>query len=175
MVPGVIERRSHMKKIFIIILVAIACSSCSFDVEGKAQEQLDEYRDEQLEKKFTGHTLYYGDFSEIDSIDDIPDYMDRYVDYLKTINAQDPEYTLFIGTGDCDCFALLYQNILFVRFGIKSDLGIVKNTDRHVVEGGRTNHAVIILEEGTPIHAQSGALFTGAIGYMFTFDEVFSR
>ena len=150
----------------LLVFAALLLSSCAFNP--------DESIDRQLHDKYTGFSLYYGDFSEVYHIDCIPDYMHYCVKYSETRKAQSPQETLERGAGDCDCYAMLYMNIAFVRFGVKCDLAFC-DTSREIIEGGKVNHAVIRLPDGECLNAQSGEPYTGPIGYVLDFDEVFSK
>lgn len=149
-----------------VLLLALTISGCAF--------QSDEWIDDALHRQYTGFSLYYGDFSEVYDIDVIPDYMYYRVKYVETDDPQSPEYTLSRGKGDCDCYAILYMNIAFVQFGVKCDLAFC-DTSRQIIEGGKINHAVVRLPSGEYIGAQSGLPYTGPIGYVLDFDEVFSE
>lgn len=152
-----------MRRLLATISLALLLSSCSFDT----------WRDDKLRDIYTGFPLYYGDFSVIEDMAYIPWYMDNRVEYVSTDTPQSPETTLLRGKGDCDCYALLYMNIAYVRFGIKCDLAFCNI--RKVVDGGKVNHAIIRLPSGEYISAQNGEPYTGSVGYLFTFDEVFSE
>jgi hypothetical protein len=148
------------------LFLALALSGCALNP--------DERIDLELHEVYTGFSLYYGDFSSVRNMSDIPDFMYQRVKYSDTDDPQSPEYTLSRGKGDCDCYAMLYMNIAFVRFGVKCDLAFC-DASRQIIEGGKINHAVVRLPSGEYIGAQSGLPYTGPIGYVLDFDEVFSE
>lgn len=158
-----------MKKLTIVAL-AVVLAGCSLDID----EIRDEFRDGFYGADFSGFSVYYGDFSAVRCMGDIPSWMTARVQYVVTNEIQGPEYTLYRGWGDCDCYAMLYMDIAFVRFGVKCDLALV-DTGRAVVAGGVINHAVIRLPSGRLVNAQNGTTYTGQIAYVYTFDEVFNK
>lgn len=136
----------------------------------------DMYIDDVLMEKYTGFSLYYQeDFSQIPNIECISWYMENHVTYKKTKERQSPKETMLKGTGDCDCLALLYMNIAYLVFGVKCDLAFCEPSEREIVDGGDVTHAVVRLPGGVYINAQDSSVYTGLIGYIFTFDEVFSK
>jgi hypothetical protein len=157
-----------MKKLYVVfLLTALTVSSCD--------TLYNEIDDSRFTSMYSDIPLYYGDFSRVLSPCFISAWMRERVTYESTRRVKYPEETLSSGSGDCDCYALLYMNIMYVCFGIKCDLALVNTGKRHVVAGGKIDHAVVRLPNGTLISAQSGAVFNGKIRYIYYFDEVFSR
>lgn len=121
--------------------------------------------------------IYDGDFSDIKIKQQIPAWIAKHVKYREeTIDHYDSlEQTINQGYGDCEEIALLYLNILYVRFNIKGSLCIVEDTDgRQVVNGGNINHVAIMLD-GVLIEPQTGKPTNDKIGFMYSFDEIFYR
>jgi len=151
-------------KIFIpVFILSILLTGC--------QQIYNIAADQQYGNGFSDIPLYYGDFSEIETIDDISSWMRSRVSYRITDTVLSPEEVLDSGYCDCDGYALLYMNISYVRFGVKPSFGLVKQ-GKKIVHGGEIDHAVVKLH-GNYINAQSGSLFTGKVGYEYSFDHVF--
>ena len=83
-----------------------------------------EYRDYRYGEMAADHNLYYGDFSEIENLEDISAWIMGNVFYKVDIieSWDNPQEVLERGYGDCDDFSLLVMNIAYVRFGVKYDL-----------------------------------------------------
>lgn len=150
-------------KYFSIALMAFMLTGCQQIIDTSANMQ---YGDD-----FSGFNLFYGDFSAIDSLWDIPYWMDKYVTFKETTEVLSPKEVMKRGFGDCDGYALLFMNIAYVRFGIKPSLCLV-DYSRAIVDGGYVNHAIVKVN-GKYYHAQSGQKYTGSIGYEYSFDHVF--
>lgn len=121
--------------------------------------------------------IYDYDFSEICIKQQIAFWIHSYVEYRDepTEHVDSLEQTINQGYGDCEEIALLYLNILYVRFGIKGSLCICEDTDgRQVVNGGNINHVAIMLD-GVLIEPQTGKPTNDKIGFMYSFDEIFYR
>ena len=131
------------------------------------------YYDSEIENLLDGKQLYYGDFEEIKTVQEIGYYLIQKIDYKvdEVEEWSNPEETLNRGYGDCDDYAILYLNILYVRFGIKGSLAVV-NHSREIVNGGITNHVVVFNDK--IIEPQNGQEVLYDIGYIFSFDEVFN-
>lgn len=149
-----------MNKIILVIVSVLFFSSCDFAVDGFFSEI------------FKDIPLYYGDFTEIENEGQISPWINARVEYKKIGDGQSPKETLRRGEGDCDSFVLLYMNILYVRFGIKSTFCLVVS-GRNIVEGGFVNHAIIRMPSGRLIEAQQGKMVDYSIGYEYSFDHVF--
>lgn len=155
-----------MKKILIVLSISILLTSC--------QQIYNTYGDDVLSKKFQDIKLWHGNFSEIDNEMDIVNWIEDHVEYKETDEVQSPKKTADRGKGDCDCFSILYMNILYVRFGQKSSLCIV-NTDRKIVKGGAVNHAIVRLPDGALFDPLTDDYCEYEIGYEYSFDHVFSK
>lgn len=122
-------------------------------------------------RTFHNIPLYYADYSKVKGIWDIPTYYTT-ISYKPTSGVQTPQETMERGTGDCDCFTLLYMNIAYCRFGLKCNL-VLTDPQRTVVAGGKVNHTVVQLPSGLLIEAETGSIYHGTISYIYSFDEVF--
>lgn len=160
-----------MKKLTVVLL-ATAClllsTSCAVDY----------FTNLDLSETVAGRQLYYGDFSEIKTRRDIVPYIRAHVYYKSESvdEAASPEHTLSRGYGDCEDFAILYMNILYVVFQEESSIAFVDiDKRRAVVEGGRINHAIVQLQDGQLIEPQRGYVVDYPVGYRFSFWSVFRR
>jgi hypothetical protein len=155
-----------MKKIIIMGLVSLLFSSCSI---------YNEIGDYVYSYRFSDISLYYGDFSEIESVDKISKWINTKIKYEKTKDILTPEEILQKGKCDCDGYSLLFMNIAYVRFGIKCSLSLVDTKDRKVVEGGDINHAIVKLPNGILIEPQTGRKVYYDVCFEYTFDEIFIK
>lgn len=157
-------------KILLVLAVAFLLFSCT--------QIANNVTDVELSCKAAGHHLYYCDgFNSLNSYSDISNWIATNVTYKSESNDnwQEPKTTVQKGTGDCEDFAILYMNILYVRFGIKADLIILDhdNMTRTIMDGGKINHAIIYFA-GKYIDPQKGIEYRPSkIGYKYSFDEVF--
>ncbi|MHA1348051.1 MAG: hypothetical protein ACTSO3_16740 [Candidatus Heimdallarchaeaceae archaeon] len=160
-----------MKKLLLLLVVVIiSLSSCNlFSI------LIDETVYDLLE------SVEYYDFAEYDlsdikSFKGIAAWIQHRIyykeDMIETFTS--PEDTLNRGSGDCDEFGILFQNIAYIVFGIKMDLVIVNTySGRKIVEGGMGNH-INVHYDGIVYSAQLGnEYYTQDILYIYSFDEVF--
>lgn len=160
-----------MKKLTAVLLATtclLLSTSCAADYP----------TDLSLRETVAGRHLYYGDFSEIETRRDIVPYIRARVSYKSESvdEATDPEHTLSRGYGDCEDFAILYMNILYVVFQEESSIACVDiDKRRAVVEGGSVNHAIVQLQDGQLIEPQSGYVVDCPVGYRFSFWTVFRQ
>lgn len=152
-------------KAIVPIILAVLFASCA---------QFSAMQDEKNYDKIGDMELYYGDFPEIASPDDIGKWIGKNIAYAREKEDywQSPSETINRGAGDCEDMAILYINILYVKFGAKADLAMVFNA-RQVVEGGDYNHAVVSLPDGRLISAQGGVWCYREVKYIYAFDEIF--
>lgn len=85
---------------------------------------------------------------------------------------QSPEETFLNKSGDCEDFAILYINILYVKKGEKANLVLIEDS-RTIIEGGNANHAVVQLSNGDLIEPQTGRRVDSDVKYSYSFDELF--
>ena len=150
-----------MKRIIGIFILVVSLTSCS-DVIGLVEDMT-------YEGDYSYIPLYYGDFDNIQDTSDIPRWMRSKVQY-EVSDVQSPKETLDKGTGDCDCYAILYMNITYILFDIKCNLVLTNNSG-----GDLVNHAVVRLPSGKMINAQTGTDYNGPTYYEYDFDIVFKR
>lgn len=116
--------------------------------------------------------LYYCDFGEIESHEDISRYINKNVTYARTPEIQNPEKTINIGYGECLDKAILYMNIAYYKLGIETSLICVDT--RTIVNGGLVDHAEVYYN-GDCYSVYTGQIIYIGIGYIYGFDEVFKR
>jgi len=158
-----------MKKILLVIIVIIGMSGCSLSVEDQVYNIL-------FEGQINKSDLYYADFSSISTISDIPIYLRENIDYVRDEVSEwsTAKETLERGYGDCEDITIAYMNILYIRFNMKAELILV---DTRVVEaggGGRMNHCIVRLPNGTTIGSHSGAILNYTTGYSYSFNLFFN-
>ena len=159
-----------MKSVFIMCMVLLL-ASCDMLLEVD-----DEVMDEQLEEESCHMPLYFGDFADIDDIEDISTWIQYRVDYRECDPAYTPQQVIEQGFGDCDGFALLWLNIAFVRFNVKASLVMVNSDDeRTIKKGGEVNHAVVQLSNGVQIDPQTGWVCDYPVRYIYSFNTVFGN
>ena len=149
-----------------VVLLVSCFSSCAI-----AYQIQDSYSKDSL----CGQKLYYSsDFEKLTSEKEICDYIAERVKYKKDgHDATGPEETLKRGYGDCKAFSILYMDIAYFAFFKKYSAGAV-NTGRKIVEGGTVNHCIVVRPDGSQLEPQSGGTVDYKLGYIFSFDEVFS-
>lgn len=136
-----------------------------------------------LEKQASGKQVYTCEWiDKIDSIDDIQKEIGKHISYKlggKRESMQSPEETCNLGTGNCADMSILMIDILYIRFGIKSNLVAVNSNDcRSVVNGGLDiDHAIV---ENGEIYYEATAkryyTYTDvSVCYRYTFDELFGN
>jgi hypothetical protein len=156
-----------MRKIFCAFAIIALFSSCAFDVAG----------DIYFSETYKDTPLYYGDFREIKKKSDIAAFIRSRVTYQSDFvdEKSSPRETLSRGCGDCEDFAILYLNILYVVFREKGELVLVNSGDARSVEsGGIADHAIVRLSDGQLLEPQSGQTVEYAcVRYSYTFDQVF--
>lgn len=160
-----------MKRIILTTLFIFLISSCQL-----YNEIADEYYQSNLDLP-----LYYGDELQLD-LNSHHDIYFQIGQYCKSIisyatedeeNWQSPKQTIKRGKGDCEDFAILYLNILYYNTGEKANIILVHSPTRKVISGGRVNHCIVELEDGTQIEPQSGREVDYVVKYRYTFNEVF--
>lgn len=132
-----------------------------------------------------GFELYYTDYSEIETIDDIAPWICDRVTYRSDDSVygedtfQSPKTTLESGYGDCEDFSLVWINIAFIKFGIKADLPMVlmetlpEPMQKTRVNGGSFDH-VMVYYNGLVYEPQNDCVYENVtIEYIYTFDELF--
>jgi len=155
-----------MKRFIVILIAILSLSSC--------QDMYNEISDIYYWQTYSDLELYYGDFSKVHSELYISYWISNHVKYDKSDKVLSPRDILERGTGDCNDYAILYINIMYVKFGKKCSLCLV-DTSRNIIEGGKVNHAVIRLPDGILIEPQTGFVSNKRVGYEYPFDSVFKE
>lgn len=124
-----------------------------------------------------GYELYYSDeWSELETYEDAMRWV--YDNIVYTIEEgdndvwQSPKTTMSLRTGDCEDMAILFINILKIRFGVEASL-ITYDISRSVVNGGDQNHAIVEYD-GVFYDAQYDAILNNiTVGYIYIYRELF--
>lgn len=164
-----------MKKISgILVVILLLFMNCDM-------RTADEVYDDLLLERASGHDLYYNSVFDgyTPTYEIIALIINSYVWYEPDVGADvwsNPKETFERGYGDCEDYAILFMSILYYRTGERAKLGIVHTDNaRTIIDGGRVNHAVVILEGGVifdPVLSEEVAF--SSIGYVYTFEEVFN-
>ena len=146
---------------------------------------MDEWTDDELAERASGHDLIYMEEWEALTIPSAAfSWTTKNIKYVEegADTWTSPGELVARGYGDCEDLALLAMNILYVIFGIEASIVLVQlppeqmsqgGVKRGVVAGGDFNHAAVYynghvrLMDGRPIDLE--------IRYKFTFWEVFDR
>ena len=156
-------------KQFLVILMVFTLVSCEY-----LEYAEDDMMDKALEDTYCNMPLYFTNYTGIDDISDISDWLQYRIDYRECDDVYTPEEVLTQGWGDCDGFTLAWMNIAFIRFGIKTSIVFVDDDEaRKVVKGGDINHVVVQLPNGVQIEPQTGWVCDYPIRYIFSFNTVF--
>lgn len=153
---------------FKFLFIAIIClTSCTV---------FNNIEDEYLQSTMGGHTLYYStDFDGLDTYIKISAYIKSHVQYDTLDNTgvnKNPYDTLSDGKGSCGDIAVLFMNIAYYGMHIKMSFIAVNVTSRTIVSGGAINHAQVYYN-GVCIEPKNGCPYSTAVGYLYSFDEVF--
>jgi len=157
-----------MNKIIGLFMVLIAFMGCQMP-------NSDEFSDKAYKEDLQTQ-IYYGDFSSITTCACVIPWIRSHMVYKS-----DPEgenivnslsKTIALGYGDCEEFALMYLDIMYVKFSIKGQLQIVDNNSRQVANGGDGNHAIVCID-GVQIEPQTGYRVDYKVAYYYDFDEIF--
>ena len=141
----------------IALLLAISLAACSLPVQNDRADILG---------AFSGMALYRADF-RVNGIQDIPDAIDRLIDYRDDPDIREPSESVALGYGDCAAYALLWADIAYVSLGKKADICIVDTTF-----SGDYNH-VVILYDGWQIEPRDGTAVDYEVYEVIPFDMVF--
>ena len=155
-----------MKKIVIVLLVLVVGNSCNV------------VWDKGYSLSINKTNIFESDsFDDILSIDDIYIYLDQNIAYKKDNiidNWATAESTYNNGFGDCEDKAILFLNILYLKFRIKGNLILLNTNNRAIVTGGVINHAVvefdgIIIDPVSLIESKPTIVM-----FYYEFDELFN-
>jgi hypothetical protein len=92
-------------------------------------------------KPILGYDLYYGDYSEIQYITDIPTWIQTHFDYQCSNDWYSPEEITKNGFINLNGFAILLMNIAKVQFDIEFNLVLIDTYD--LMEYGIHNQAMV--------------------------------
>lgn len=176
-----------MKKILSLLIAVLFTASCTLYSQA-IEDSRDEFRDEYYSELVTGHEVYFGtdeqnaEWMKFETVPEVSAWVVKNIKYVEDASEEfsNPEVVLERGYGDCDDFALLIMNIIYVRFDIKTDLILLdayinpSTESRVIIEGGSINHATI---------GYNGQVFylydlricyiEPIVGYAFSFDYTF--
>ncbi len=160
-----------MKKILLVLIVSGLFMSC---------DMVYEIHDSLYESAIHGQVLYYGDFPEMESFEDISAYLEANVTYYnddRDYHISPVEETIKSGKGNCEAFALAFMNIAYIKLGVKCDFVSVDDSgsnQRAVLSGGKTTHSVVSYNNQL-YSAYTGQKITDyKAGYIYYFDDVIS-
>ena len=170
-----------MKKILglVTMLVAIGCSLYS----NETNKTYDSY----FAELAGGHEIYFGtdeqynEWMALTSMAEVSTWIRSNIEYRLDEEEEfsNPEVTLKRGYGDCDDFALLSMNIIYVNRGLKMNLillnSFIQNNEKVIVDGGNdVNHATIGYNDLVYyLYFLQYAYKEPVVGYSYSFDYVF--
>jgi len=158
-----------MKKIILLLTISITFIGC------------DLMFDQVQEGAVCGKDLYYGDFPEMDTFEDVADYVSCHIQYRKdgiTTPVAGPRESLTRGYGDCDEFSIAFMNVAYYTLCVKFEfVSLFIDSDytgnRSIGTGGMVNHALVRLN-GVVYSAYNGMVCPELeAAYYYSFDEVF--
>jgi hypothetical protein len=152
-----------MRRLLVVLFVSMFFTGCQ-----QANDLKDQYY-----KEVYRTSIYYGDFSQIKKVDDIPWWIRQHIQYHEDVGEDIVPLaeTVERGYGDCEERALMYLNILYIKFGIKGEFCMV-DSSRSVGEGGYFDHAIVRVN-GVLIEPKYGTVVYAPIAYYYSFDEIF--
>ena len=168
--------------VFLVSLVSCKQAVLEIEKDTKFTENAihlyDEFNDEVFRARYRTQ-IFYDDYSAISDPSLISSWINDRIHYASDPYGTDrvDPLSLVMAKGYCDCeeFALLYLNILYVRFGIKGTFCVCDyGSARSIVEGGYIDHAAIKVD-GVLIEPQSGDTSNYKVGFEYSFDEIFYR
>ncbi len=149
---------------FIVIVLLVSMVGCSFIWPNDSKLQNEVYSE-----MISGHTLYYGDFSEIESIPEIIPWVLERVVVSTGSGARDPAECLMTGTASPLEYIFIVMNIAKVEFGLEFPIVFFD------VDG--IGPYVSILNRGTQVldpYDLTVYYSEAVILLMFSFQEVFN-
>lgn len=146
--------------------VLICTSGCSM---------IDYGRDWNIASKLGTVDLYYSaDFDGLETPKEIADFLKDHITYeMQDDYSRSPREVYESGKGDCKDFTRLFLNIYFLNTGIKAQFGVGSIDERTVANGGKTNHAFVVIDRRA-FEPQTGRYTDYEIGYIYSFDEIFN-
>ena len=106
---------------------------------------IDSFRDSYYSDHIGKHSLYYGDFGEINSLYDVSIWIWHNIEFREETgdNWPSPQETVERGWADCKGISLLAINILKTELNLEFDLALMDRDPRTVISGGVVDHAEI--------------------------------
>jgi hypothetical protein len=162
-----------MNKIFLILASSFLFFSCQLVTQG-----IDIGQDVYNTAQFSEVSVFKSSFPAITTQEDVCPWIKKMVTYRKSGDSAfpSPKQTLLLGYGDCKAFSTLYMDIMYVKFGIKTELCLVDSDENRSIEaGGKINHAIVRLPSGKLINPQSGEMVHYTVKFSYSFDTVFNQ
>jgi len=172
-----------MKKviIFIVILNIIGCNLKPDNGTSYQNVTIGFNKDESINisilHKLDPMKLYDSPaFHKVREIKDIHTFIKQYLEYRPVASDTwaTPKEVLERKWGNCAELSILYMNILFLKFGIKTNFVLVLVDTRKIVEGGKADHAIIELGNKT-FEPLTNSFIEYPIKYKYSFDGVFNQ
>lgn len=158
-----------MKNIILLLTVVLSSAFMSCDMVIDAIQ----------ENAVCGQSLYDGSFPQMETIEDVSDYVMDNLTYVQDgvlTSLAGPEESLSRGYGDCDEYSLAFMDVAYYTLGLKFDFASVYVEDeqqRSVGIGGLVNHAVVSLN-GQLYSVYNGTVITDyEASYYYSFDDVY--
>lgn len=154
-----------MKKLIGILLVVVTLTGC--------QQVLDEVTDDEYGDRYSGISLYYGDFSSIRYESGIAFWINSHIHYQASSHLQTLAECVASGHGDCEEKALMYLNIMYIVFHKKGELCVVSTSDRKIEAGGQDSNHAVVRYNGIIIEPATGRPTNYNVHYSYSFDHIF--
>lgn len=139
--------------------------------------------DSYLGYNYSGKSVYYGDFSEIKTVDEIAPWLKAHIIYDASNSGvfHNPADTIGSGRGCCTDFTIAWLNLAYVNFGIKAEAVVInyEQASKSIVSGGIDYDHSVVRYNGVILEPQSGAGKTYSantvIYYAYSFDDIFTK
>lgn len=154
-----------MKNVILVLLVVVSLSGC--------KQMVDYGTDCAAADRYSNIPLYYNSFWGIDNEAYIPIWMDAFITYRASSDLQTPAECVESGYGDCEEFAIMYLNIMYVMFGKKGELCLVES-GRTVESGGMSANHAVVRYGSTIIEPMTGRIAYYEVCYSYAFDDIFN-
>jgi hypothetical protein len=154
-----------MKNIILILIILAALSSCDMLQDGFNYSKIGGGYELTYSEEWDGITTYGEAMNWI--YNNITYKHSSYDDW------QSPSTTMSLRSGDCEDMAILFVNIVYVKFGIKANI-VAYDSTRTVVEGGSISH-IIAEYDGVFYDPMINRVVNSGIsvGYIYIFKELF--
>jgi len=158
-----------MKRLFGLVIVVVALMGCVLPSSSGSAEDM-QY------KTIFRTAIYRGDFSSVKTQADITPWIKSHIRYQadptgsEVVNSLTK--TVELGYSDCEEMALMYLDILYIKFDIKGQFLCVDSSARHVGTGGATDHALVRVD-GVQIDPKTGRVCDFPVAFYYDFDDLF--